>query len=601
MQCEQSKLTPILLDHLLRHDGCEVHFGWPVAGIAQEPGRVTAIAADGRTLDGRWLIGADGAHSATRRALAVDFAGITYPERFLVASVHDELTGWLDGLAAVNYVYDPVEWCVLLRTPDRWRVLLPTPDGTPDSAELERLPARLLTIHDPGRPWRIAHAGMYRVHQRVAATFRAGRVLLAGDAAHVNNPLGGLGMNSGIHDAVAYAKALAERRRRGRDRGRRRTPAHRPGVRAERLAPELRADARRRPGRPRGAPGDAAGDRGRPGQGAGRAAEELDDRLAAPGRGMIRRENPARVSEIVGSVAQTPAAEVDAVVRAAGADFRRWAATPIDERLALLSRGADAIEAALGELSVLLSRETGKVLGDCRGEIGFAVRYLRWVVDHAPPAYADREVDDGLGRLIRQHKPYGVVAAITPWNAPVILAMLKIAPALAAEQRGRGEAVAAGTAHPRPGRRPDRRPAARRARRRRDGRRPGRPRPRAQGGVHRRRGRAGGRWRRSLDDRLTPAVLELGGNDPAVFLDDAPFDDAAMDRLVMATFATSGQVCMAAKRLYVPAARLPDFVDAYLAAAARVLVTGDPLADGVTMGPVISAEARRAAEALRAG
>jgi 3-(3-hydroxy-phenyl)propionate hydroxylase len=138
----------------------------------------------------------------------VAFEGITYPERFLVASVHDELTDWLDDLAAVNYVHDPVEWCVLLRTPDHWRVLLPTPDGTPDEVEIDRLPGRLLGVHDPGRPWRIAHASMYRVHQRVAETFRAGRVLLAGDAAHVNNPLGGLGMNSGIHDAVAYAKAL---------------------------------------------------------------------------------------------------------------------------------------------------------------------------------------------------------------------------------------------------------------------------------------------------------------------------------------------------------------------------------------------------------
>ncbi|XVU21191.1 FAD-dependent oxidoreductase [Actinoplanes sp. CA-054009] len=209
LQCEQSKLTPILMNHLLRHQGCDVLFGWPVVSVAQTPGRVAAIAADGRALEASWLIGADGAHSAVRRATGVSFEGMTYPERFLVASVDEELTDWMDGLSLVNYVYDPVEWCVLLRTPDHWRVLLPTPSGTPDELEVARLGERLLGVHDPGRQWRIAHTSMYRVHQRVASSFRSGRVLLAGDAAHVNNPLGGLGMNSGIHDAVAYAAALA--------------------------------------------------------------------------------------------------------------------------------------------------------------------------------------------------------------------------------------------------------------------------------------------------------------------------------------------------------------------------------------------------------
>ncbi|WP_328477608.1 FAD-dependent monooxygenase [Actinoplanes sp. NBC_00393] len=208
VQCEQSKLTPILLDHLMRHDGCEVRFSWPVADVISDLDKTTAVCADGRRESGDWLIGADGAHSAVRRAAGVTFDGITYPERFLVASVDEELTGWLDDLAAVNYVFDPVEWCVLLRTPDHWRVLLPTPSDTPDADEYARLDARLRGVHDPGRPWRIAHASMYRVHQRVATSFRTGRVLLAGDAAHVNNPLGGLGMNSGIHDAVAYAAAL---------------------------------------------------------------------------------------------------------------------------------------------------------------------------------------------------------------------------------------------------------------------------------------------------------------------------------------------------------------------------------------------------------
>ncbi|MFC4069365.1 FAD-dependent oxidoreductase [Actinoplanes subglobosus] len=209
LQCEQSKLTPILLAHLREMPGFAIEFGFHVTGVGQKEDGVIVTAADGRAETGDWLIGADGAHSATRRATGVTFDGITYPERFLVASVDEELTGWLDDLASVNYVFDPVEWCVLLRTPDHWRVLLPTPVETPDEQEFARLDSRLRGVHDPGRPWRVAHASMYRVHQRVATSFRTGRVLLAGDAAHVNNPLGGLGMNSGIHDAVAYATALA--------------------------------------------------------------------------------------------------------------------------------------------------------------------------------------------------------------------------------------------------------------------------------------------------------------------------------------------------------------------------------------------------------
>ncbi|BEL08094.1 aldehyde dehydrogenase family protein [Actinoplanes sichuanensis] len=318
------------------------------------------------------------------------------------------------------------------------------------------------------------------------------------------------------------------------------------------------------------------------------------------GAGVIARENPARTTEIVGMVAETPAAAVSEVVREADAEQRTWAARGLPERLGVLSRAAAAIEAAVEDLATLLARESGKVLGDCRGEIGFAVRYLRWVVEHAPAAYTDRVVDDALGRVVEQRRPYGVVAAITPWNAPVILTMLKLAPALAAGNavvvkpsplapltvtrvialfeapvrvvHGGADTGAALVGHGLVGK------------------------------VAFTGGAAGGRAVASLaGDRLTPSVLELGGNDPAVFLDDAPFDDDALDRLVMASFATSGQVCMAAKRLYVPAARLDSFVDAYRAAADRVLVTGDPLADGVTMGPVISAAAQRAALALRGG
>jgi 3-(3-hydroxy-phenyl)propionate hydroxylase len=109
-------------------------------------------------------------------------------------------------------VFDPVEWLVLLRTPEHWRILLPTPFDTPDEVEHDptHIQERLRTVVDTGEPWPVLHTSLYKINQRYAGSFRIGRILLAGDAAHVNNPLGGMGMNSGIHDAVLEAAALAE-------------------------------------------------------------------------------------------------------------------------------------------------------------------------------------------------------------------------------------------------------------------------------------------------------------------------------------------------------------------------------------------------------
>ena len=219
----------------------------------RRPGRrgVTVSTADGRSVTGDWLIAADGAHSAVRRSLRRRVRGHHLP---------GAVPGRLDRrgparaagpLADVNYVFDPVEWAVLLRTPDHWRVLLPDPGrhrrtttSWPGCGE------RLRGVADPGRPWRVAHASLYRVHQRVAASFRLGRVLLAGDAAHVNNPLGGLGMNSGIHDAIAYADALVtadEDTCRAAATSRRRIALR---LRAAGVAHQLGAPARHRPAAP---------------------------------------------------------------------------------------------------------------------------------------------------------------------------------------------------------------------------------------------------------------------------------------------------------------------------------------------------------------
>lgn len=159
VQLEQGKLTPLLLRALSRLPGSEVRFGARVTAVRQDPHGVDAVLSDGTTARGSHLVAADGAHSAVRRSLGVGFHGMTYPERFLVASVEADLAAELPGLAPIAYVMDPDEWLVLLRTPDHWRILLPTPGDTSDAAELARLPGRLSALRAAsagrtGPPWR---------------------------------------------------------------------------------------------------------------------------------------------------------------------------------------------------------------------------------------------------------------------------------------------------------------------------------------------------------------------------------------------------------------------------------------------------------------
>jgi 3-(3-hydroxy-phenyl)propionate hydroxylase len=161
-------------------------------------------------LQADYLIGADGAWSAVRRGVDIEFEGFTYPERFLVISTDFEFADHLPRLSYVNYCSDPKEWCVLLRVPTLWRVLFPTRPEESDEEVLtdEAVQARLQNLLPQPVPYRTMHRTLYKVHQRVAKQFRKGRVLLAGDAAHINNPLGGMGMNGGVHDAFNLCEKL---------------------------------------------------------------------------------------------------------------------------------------------------------------------------------------------------------------------------------------------------------------------------------------------------------------------------------------------------------------------------------------------------------
>jgi 3-(3-hydroxy-phenyl)propionate hydroxylase len=154
------------------------------------------------TYRARYLIGCDGANSIVRKWLGIGFDGFTYPEKFLTVSTAWPLEESFERLAYVNYIADPDEWLVLLRVPELWRVLVPASEEETDAYLLSDSKKNEMFRNLVGEDERVetAHRTIYRVHQRVAKTYREGRVLLAGDAAHLNNPLGGLGMNSGIHD-----------------------------------------------------------------------------------------------------------------------------------------------------------------------------------------------------------------------------------------------------------------------------------------------------------------------------------------------------------------------------------------------------------------
>ena len=213
---EQHRLTPIQLEILRRDTGAEVRFGHQVTGFSQAADRVRVEVKteDGHdTIAASWLVAADGGRSTIRKVLDVEFEGFTWPEQFLVVSTPYDFGQ--HGFAWNSYISDPVEWAAVFKVPDQgppglWRAAVPA-EATLSEEELldptyvERVMQSLVKRSEP---YEIRHKSVYRVHQRVAQTFRDRRVLLAGDAAHLNNPLGGFGLNSGIHDAINLADKL---------------------------------------------------------------------------------------------------------------------------------------------------------------------------------------------------------------------------------------------------------------------------------------------------------------------------------------------------------------------------------------------------------
>jgi 3-(3-hydroxy-phenyl)propionate hydroxylase len=217
LMLEQHKICYILLDMLRQYAGCEVLMEHRVASVVQDGDGVTAtVETPGgpKTFRGLWMIGCDGGRSQVRKSMNVDFSGFTYEERFLILSTRYDFAP--HGYALTNYIADPDEWCALFKIPGPdergiWRVVFPVGAQTPveEIFEESAVQRRIQGFHRKPGDYEVFHRNLYDVHQRVASCYRDGRLLIAGDAAHINNPLGGMGMNFGFHDAFNLTGKLA--------------------------------------------------------------------------------------------------------------------------------------------------------------------------------------------------------------------------------------------------------------------------------------------------------------------------------------------------------------------------------------------------------
>jgi 3-(3-hydroxy-phenyl)propionate hydroxylase len=221
VQWEQYKLVHATLPYIKASGLGDVRFSTKLTGLFQTSDYVEATItnAEGQTekIRGKFLIGADGGSSTVRKLAEIVFEGFTWPERFIKIATNFDFGETGKGYCTRNYFSDPDEWINLFKVkgwgpPGIWRGVFPVPEKETDeeAVSMTGIQRRLQGIHQKSGDYEVPYYGLYAVHQRVAETFNKGRILLAGDCAHVNNPIGGMGMNGGIHDAVNLAEKLSD-------------------------------------------------------------------------------------------------------------------------------------------------------------------------------------------------------------------------------------------------------------------------------------------------------------------------------------------------------------------------------------------------------
>jgi 3-(3-hydroxy-phenyl)propionate hydroxylase len=215
VQCEQMELNRALYATLGDHPNVEIRFSHEVLGAEQDADSVTVRAntPDGEeSFTGRYLFGADGSRSNIRRALGVGFDGFTYDEKVVQYGTTFDVSEAMPDIAGVAYISDPDEWCVILHLPEYWRVTFSAREGEADDVAVRDDVAEARMADFFGKSGAVVelHRNIWAIHQRVAEDFRKGRIIIGGDAAHINSPMGGMGMNSGVHDAVSFAEKMGQ-------------------------------------------------------------------------------------------------------------------------------------------------------------------------------------------------------------------------------------------------------------------------------------------------------------------------------------------------------------------------------------------------------
>jgi 3-(3-hydroxy-phenyl)propionate hydroxylase len=215
LQCERIKIVEEALKMAKAHPLIDLRLRTTFTAFEQNADRVIAHVTnpggEEEVIEGRYIVSGEGARSIIRKDLGIEFEGFTYPDRTLNIEVAYDFRK--HGYAERNYISDPDEWSNLFHwkgPPDRWRVHFPTaPEEDAEALQRpEALQARLQGFLPNQGGYDIVGSNLYTVHQRVATKFRVGRAILAGDSAHVNSPIGAMGMNSGIHDAINLADKL---------------------------------------------------------------------------------------------------------------------------------------------------------------------------------------------------------------------------------------------------------------------------------------------------------------------------------------------------------------------------------------------------------